>query len=295
MKKILCIVLEGFNATGLANAHIGSFEKIGREGVCFPRICLEELHTPLPTLCSLLTSLSPDRHGVIRNADVPHAIPMDLFLPALLHYRQQAVSFFSSAEYTARLFPPRLLQTGFLINAGGIRNLDDQVFSTAAAHLQKQEPDFCLLYLNGSAIAGNHFGYHSDPYYEAIESACRGVCHVFNQLKMVGLDNEYVTFLLGYDGKAEHQASLLVKGPGIRCYTDTLIPSPALLDIVPTMAQILNIPPHPDWEGKVLHELLISGGGKPAFPEKNTLFDWPLKKSALPPDETCSLSSSTHI
>ncbi len=262
MKKILCILLEGFNAIGLANAHIGSFESIVRDSVYFPRIRLEEPQSPLPTLCSFLTSLSPYQHGIIRDADSPLSMPMDMFLPALLHYRHQVISLFSSTEYTARIFPPRLLQTSFLVNGGGIRNVDDQLFSVAAAHLQKEEPDFCLVYLDGAAISGKHFGYRSDPYYEAIESACRGVGHIFEQLKMVGLEDEYVSFVLGYDGEAEHEASLLVTGPGIMCDPDRNIPSPSLLDIAPTMAQVLHIPPHPDWRGRVLHEIFLSDGGE---------------------------------
>ncbi len=40
-----------------------------------------------PTYSLLLAHLIVSGHGVIRNADVPHAIPMNMFLPALLHYR----------------------------------------------------------------------------------------------------------------------------------------------------------------------------------------------------------------
>ena len=46
----------------------------------------------------------------------------------------------------------------------------------------------------------------------------------------------------------------IVAGPGIR--SNYALPNPvSLLDTAPTLARLLNIPPHPQWEGRCVEEI----------------------------------------
>ncbi len=264
MKKLLCIIVDGLRSETLACAHAGFLENISRRGVVCRDVICGMPQTTMSALYTVLTSLWPHQHGVTDNRSPNEDTPMELSLASLCRYRQRTISLLYSRDGIASLIPPRMLDNSLFINSQGIRNVDKLLIRAAGEHLQSEKPDCCFLYLDGVDIATNHFGFLSECSFEAIETVDRGIAHIFEQIRKVGLDNEYVLMVLGGQGGWKYcnknseahktKIPLFILGPDIAEGMDIDM-GPSLLDLAPTMADILGVSLHPDWQGRVLQEI----------------------------------------
>ncbi|MBM9536101.1 alkaline phosphatase family protein [Desulfobulbus alkaliphilus] len=263
MSKLLCVLIDGLRTDAMACAHLRCFDRIAREGLVRG---IEQLPPclPLPTLVSLFTSQLPEEHGVLSNNGDFRIAPRAVSLFSLLRYRHQNLSALYSSDNIRLLFPLGCLQTGMFINSQGIRNVDRELAQLAGRHLQKEQPDFCLLQLQGVAICGTHFGFHSEPYLESIEQADQSLELVLEHLALVGLLQDYTIMVLSsHDGHRQPVSStrtpsllpLLCSGPGI-VHDPDRDQSVSLLDLAPTMARMLGLAPHPDWQGDAVEAML---------------------------------------
>jgi predicted AlkP superfamily pyrophosphatase or phosphodiesterase len=259
MSKLLCVLIDGLRADALSCAHVGSFNRLIQGGVLARSLQAVSPQQTLPALLSLFTSLPPEEHGIVTNSSAAVVAPHAVSLFSLLRYRQQNSAAFYSNDRLRLLFPPGSLHTGMCINSQGVRNVDRELAEQAALHLQREKPDLCFLYLEGSSITGVHLGFLSEPYLESIEQADRCLGLLVEHLTMVGLQQEYTLMVLGTPGgyrprTGEEEGTrfpLLLAGPGIAQGVELDAPL-SLLDLAPTMARILGLAPHPDWRGSVV-------------------------------------------
>lgn len=262
MPKCLCVIIDGLSADTLACAHVPYFDGLAREGVLAPQLQPIVPRLTLPGLVSLTTSLPPEAHGIHDNSGSVPVSPAAVSLFSLLRYRHQSSAAFYSNDRLRLLFPPGSLQTGMLINSQGIRNVDLELAHHAALHLQREKPDFCMLYLEGAAIASTHFGRATEAYLESVEQADRVLGLMLEHLTLVGLHREYILMVMGCSDSSPlavegERSSIpwLVTGPGVR-KGHVLNTPPSVLDLAPTMATFLDLAPHPDWRGRVLTEVM---------------------------------------
>ncbi len=258
--KMLCVVVDGLQSDALACAHAGCLDRLAREGVASRKLVTVSREATLPALHTLMTSMWPDEHGVTTDTGFGTATLGDVSLAALLHSRQRTVSLFHTRDCVNSMIPARLLGHSLFLNSRRIRNMDSRIAEAAARHLQKEKPDFCLLYMDGVEISRRHFGFMSECYLEAIETADRAIAHILEQIRVVGLQDEYVLLILGGPGSRrlahlQNKIMLILNGRGIVRGLE-IRNGLSLLDMAPTMAEILDVPPHPDWRGRVLREAL---------------------------------------
>ncbi len=266
MKKLLCIIVDGLRSETLACAHAGFLEDVSRRGVVYRDVICGSPPTSLAALYTVLTSLWPHQHGVTDNRGPDRDTPMELSLASLCRYHQRTISLLYSRDSISGLIPPRMLDNGLFVNSHGIRNVDKLLIRAAGEHLQTEKPDCCFLYLDGVDIATSHFGFLSECSFEAIETVDRGIAHIFEQIRKVGLHNDYVFMVLGGRGGWKYSSKnskaydsripMFIQGPDIAEGMDVDM-GPSLLDLAPTMAHILGIPLHPDWQGRVLQQIFV--------------------------------------
>lgn len=257
MSKLLVVIIDGLCTETLACARVPCLEGLGRRGVFTSRLRLLHPSLTLPNIMSLLTSVPPEEHGVLAHNGSITPAPQTVSLLSLLRYRCQNVAAFYSSDRLRTLLPPGCLQTGVMINAQSIRNVDQELAQHAAFHLQREKPDCCLLYLEGANITGTHFGFGGEPHLESVEQADSALMMILEHLRLVGADGEYAVLVIGCRGNApraaveagrQHCAPLFLAGPGI--VQHKVVEQPvSLLDLAPTMAAILDVAPHPDWQG----------------------------------------------
>ena len=257
MPKLLCVIIDGLLADTLACAHVRCFDHLIRNGSVSRQVQALPPDLTLPSLVSLFTSLLPEEHGILTNSGASMVSPHAVSLFSLLRYRNLNSSVFYSNECLRPLFPAGSLQSSVFINSQGIRNVDRELAEQARLHLQKEKPDFCLLYLQGADIAGTHSGVLSEPHLESVEQADQALDLLLEYLAVVGLQQDYVIMVLGCHGGAhagrgerrtETRSPLILVGPGILRGVELQQPL-SFFDLTPTMARILGVAPHPDWRG----------------------------------------------
>ena len=261
MPGLLCFVIDGLHTETLASVRTPHLDRLGRRGASCRRLLAPPPALTLPALTTLVTSLPPEEHGVQGTSATGAVSPQAVNLLALLRYRQLRAAAFYQSDRLRPIFPPGCLHTGVLQSAEDIGNVDRDLGETAARHLQRDQPDFCLIVLQGPDIAAVHFGADSEPYRESVEQADQVLGLLLESLNFVGMGEEYTVLALGCPGHRPLPAGgvamlpLAVAGPGIVAGVERQGPL-SLLDLTPTMAALLGVDPHPDWRGQAVADLL---------------------------------------
>lgn len=266
MAKILCIIIDGLRIEALECAHTRCINQLIEQGTSVSELYHQGPNLGFPALATMLTSSPPEEHGVLTDRAITGALPHPTSLIALTHYHNLDCSLLYSKGQINRLFPEKAMQTEVFLNAHGIKNMDPQLAEMAATHIQKEKPDLCFLYLQGTDIAGTHFGFMSEPYLEAIEQADRILEMLFEQIRLVGLQDDYITMVLAtHSGSwaesrcnpADTPLPFIIKGPGIND-NSRIERRISFIDLAPTLAHLLAIAPHPCWNGSIIEEILTS-------------------------------------
>ncbi len=215
----------------------------------------------LPCHMSIFHSVPPERHGVTTNVWSPMARP----LPGLVEVARAAGK-----------------RCGLIINWEPLRNVSqpgslslllfhdnvetptgDQVMAAEAMRALAMEPlDFAFLYFGSTDIAGHAFGWMSPEYLAqatVVDTLVARVLaeqppdtHVLIQADHGGLERNH-----GTDIPENMTIPWLLAGPSIR--PNHAIQRPvSLLDTAPTLARLLGLTPHPQWEGRAVDEAFIS-------------------------------------
>lgn len=266
MAKLLFVVIEGLRPDALECVHVRCIDNLIRNGTVCRQLQGVRPCLTLPALYSMFSSLSPDEHGVVTDSGCAAHNCHVASLFSLLWYGHRSCSMFYCREQLRELVPCGALHTGMMISSDGIRNVDHQLAEAATCHLQRETPDFCFLYLQGVDIAGTHFGYMSEPYLQSIEQADHALELLFENLAIVGMQDDYAVMIVSSHGgsweperpvmQREALLPLILAGPGIVAGVE-LDREVSSLDLTPTMAKILNISTHPVWKGRVVEEFFI--------------------------------------
>lgn len=218
----------------------------------------------LPCHTSIFYSIPPARHGITTNTWSPMARP----IPGIVEHAKsngKTCAFFYSWEPLRDICQPEnLIMSYFRLRDPYDLSSDDPILSAALEFRQQEDADFIFLYFGSTDIAGHKFGWMADGYLKQVE-------HVDTLLGayLAQLDDDDAILLQSDHGGHDrsHGSDLpedmtvpwMVVGNNIRAnYT---IQSPiSLLDTAPTLAHLLNIQPHPAWEGRSLDEIFNSEG-----------------------------------
>lgn len=214
----------------------------------------------LPCHTSIFHSVPPSRHGITSN----HWSPMARPLPGLVEIVKGAylhAAFFYNWEPLRNVAQPGSLTFSYFHDTLASLTGDEQMVKVAGQYIPERKPDFAFVYLGTVDIAGHMYGWMSEGYLAQVAQ----VDAYLGQLLAV-LPAEYHIVLQsdhgghermhGTDEPEDMTIPWLVAGPGIQ-QGHTLATAVSLLDTAPTIAHLLGLPPHPEWEGKAVTEIFI--------------------------------------
>ena len=216
----------------------------------------------LPCHTSIFHSIPPARHGITTNTWSPMARP----LPGIVEQSKSAgktAAFFYSWEPLRDISrPENLILSYFRLRDPYDLGSDDPILKAVLEFRERDYADFIFLYFGSTDIAGHKFGWMADGYLRQVEHVDRLLGQYLAQLD----DNDAILLQSDHGGHDRSHGSDLpedmtvpwmVVGNNIRAnYT---IQSPvSLLDTAPTLARLLNIDPHPAWEGHCIEEIFVS-------------------------------------
>jgi predicted AlkP superfamily pyrophosphatase or phosphodiesterase len=211
----------------------------------------------LPCHMALFHSVPPDRHGITTNTYTPMARP----LPGLFDVADAAgrrCGFFYNWEPLRNLgLPGSLAHSTFMKNAeepGG----DEAVAGEAARVLLTSRFDFAFVYLGNIDHAGHSHGWMSDGYLDQVATTDTVVGRLLAELPpdthvLLQADHGGHERTHGTPAADDMNIPWLLAGPKIKP-GHSLEQPVSLLDTAPTLARLLDLTPHPHWEGRSVDE-----------------------------------------
>jgi predicted AlkP superfamily pyrophosphatase or phosphodiesterase len=211
----------------------------------------------LPCHMSIFHSVPPGRHGVTSNVWSPMARP----LPGLVevaHAAGRRCAFFYNWEPLRNLSQPGSLAYSYFRDNVESFGGDHTIAGEAMRVLPVDQPDFAFVYLGTVDVAGHASGWMSPAYLaqaarvdEAVGSLLALLppdTHVLIQADHGGHDRSH-----GSDIPEDILIPWMMAGPGVIA-GHALQSRVSLLDTAPTVARLLGLAAHAEWEGHVVAE-----------------------------------------
>ena len=209
----------------------------------------------LPCHMSMFHGVAPDRHGILTNDYVPQVRPVRGLFEKVSAAKGVA-AFFYGWEPLRDIGAPGTLKYAAYINAYKEDSADTLLTDRALELLSTRDIDFCFLYQVDTDERGGHeCGWMSQGYLDRISIA------IGNAQRMIEAFGDRYSIVITADHGGHDRTH------GTELPEDMTIPmffigkgfekgkeltDVSLLDIAPTVADLLGLEPEPEWEGKSL-------------------------------------------
>jgi hypothetical protein len=211
----------------------------------------------LPCHMSIFHSVPPERHGVTTNTWTPMARP----LPGLFDVARAAgkrCGFFYNWEPLRNVGLPGSLAYSLMIDNVETPSGDHELAAEAARVLATVPLDFAFVYLGTIDTTGHAAGWMSDGYLAQVAAVDAVVARLLSELPpdthvLLQADHGGHDRTHGTPAPEDMTIPWLLAGPSIK--TGHTIAGPvSLLDTAPTLARLLGLSAHPQWEGHSIDE-----------------------------------------
>ena len=212
----------------------------------------------LPCHTSIFHSVPPTRHGITTNDWQPMARP----LPGLMEVAKGAgkrCAAIYNWEPLRNLSQPLSLDAFYCRDTSYQFNGDDWVADAAIRHLINYPTDFAFVYFGTVDTAGHRYQWLSDDYLRQVERVDKNFSHLLQALPdsihvLTQADHGGHDRIHGTDMAEDMTIPWIIAGPSIR-QGHTIASHVSLLDTAPTLARIMGLTAHRDWEGHVVEEV----------------------------------------
>lgn len=255
MEKVILISIDGMRPDGLKmckNDYLdtlvakSSYAFDGR--TVFPSVTLA-CHM------SMFQSVPPERHGTTWNDYVVPAKPVKGIFEQLSEAGKTTAMFYGW-DFLRDISRPGSLTAAEYVDRYAFEHTDAMLTEKAISYIKKAEPDFVFLYMVETDDKGGHsVGWMSDVYLDYIYHAINNVKRVIEEVGdkytvIVTSDHGGHDRMHGTDMPEDMTIPAFFCGkkfkPGVE------LQNVSILDIAPTVVDLLGVPAAQEWEGKSL-------------------------------------------
>jgi predicted AlkP superfamily pyrophosphatase or phosphodiesterase len=212
----------------------------------------------LPCHVSIFHSVHPSRHGITTNVWMPMARP----LPGLVEVAHAAglrCAFFYNWEELRDLSRPGALAFSYFRDNNGAPEGDQVIADKAAHYISGDSPDFVFVYLGALDSFGHKYGWMADGYLQQLERTDAAVGTLLSALPaatsvLLLSDHGGHERSHGTESPEDMTVPWIVSGPGIR-QGHEIKRQVNLIDTAPSLARVLGVAPHREWEGQCVDEV----------------------------------------
>lgn len=259
-KKVILISIDGMRPDGFLeckNPYVN--ELMERSTYCLKASSVMPTVT-LPCHLSIFMSVPPERHGTETNVYVPPVRPVEGLFEAVKRNGKRCAMFYGWEELRD-VSRPGSLDRAVLSECYTREDNDSYLTDLALEYMAEAAPDFLFLYLVDTDTKGGHDnGWMSEEYLKYVSRAIDCVKRVIEK----AADEYTVIVTADHGGHARGHGADMPEDmniPMFFCGSDfcggSTLSGISLLDIAPTVAELLEIVPPREWEGRsVLGELL---------------------------------------
>ena len=253
--KVILISIDGMRPDGLmkcGNSYVDELKKMASytftARTVFPSVTL-------PCHMSMFHSVPPERHGTTTNDYTPQVRPIKGLFERIRSADLVSAMYYGWEPLRDVSRPGSLTESGY-INAYSFDHTDAMLTDRALNYIALAKPDFVFLYMVETDEKGGHDnGWMTDVYLDYINRAIENVKRVIEET-----NGEYTVIVTADHGGHD-------RGHGSDCDEDMTIPmifygpqfepgkelsGVSILDLAPTIADILGATPAREWEGKSL-------------------------------------------
>ena len=253
--KVILISIDGMRPDGLracGNPYVKELE--GRAYYTYAARSVEPSVT-FPCHFSMAHSVSPQRHGILTNIYVPEVRPVRGIFEKIKDAGGICAMFYGW-EPLRDICRPGALKFATYINAYMQESGDTALTDVCERTIDERRPDLVFLYMVETDEKGGHdSGWMSEEYLRRISVAIDNVKRIVDRF-----GDEYSVIVMADHGGHDrtHGTSLpedmtvpiFIMGDGFS--GQTRLEGGSILDIAPTVADILGVEPSEFWEGKSL-------------------------------------------
>jgi predicted AlkP superfamily pyrophosphatase or phosphodiesterase len=255
--RVVLVLVDGMRPDGLELANTPAMEKIMRHGTYTLHARTTFPSVTLPCHASLFLSVPPERHGILTNTWVSQVRPVPNLFDVLNHAGKIAASFYNWEELRDLSSPGSLAVSLMLRNLESpIDQADWELTQVALQWLTNHDFHFAFIYLGKTDIVGHEDGWMSAPYLSALNEADKCIASVIEALP----DDTHYIVMADHGGHGRTHGTqleedmyipVLTLGPDIKM-GEKLEDCVSIIDIAPSILQILGVPAPKEWVGKPL-------------------------------------------
>ena len=259
MSATILVMIDGVRPDALLLSNCPNLDHLRTHGASTLQASSVMPSITLPCHATIFHSVPPARHGITTNTWTPMARPV----PGLVDIARNAglrSAFFHNWEPLRDLnMPGNLAFSYFRDNCYTDPHGDQVIADEAVRYIHTDRPDFAFVYFGTVDVAGHNYGWMSSRYLEQLSRVDGSLGTLLG-----ALPTDYAVFVNSDHGGHErsHGADIpedmtvpwIAAGPGIRQGLEIQLPV-SLLDTAPTIARLLGLKPHTDWEGRCIDEI----------------------------------------
>ena len=251
--KVILISIDGMRPDGFmqcGNPFIHDMMKLGSYTLS---ACTVFPSVTLPCHMSLFHSVPPERHGITTNVYIPFARPVNGLFEQIKNHGGVSAMYYGWEPLRDVSRPASLKFAGY-INAYAEDASDGLLTDLALERIERTKPDFVFLYMVETDEKGGHdCGWMSEGYLKQINAAIENVKRVYE-----AFGDEYTIVVTadhgGHDRShgtmADEDMTIPMCFIGKRFEPGKALEGVSILDIAPTIADVMGVSRAPEWEGK---------------------------------------------
>lgn len=255
MKKVILMSIDGMRPDGfLQCGHPFADELMRRSSFTLEGRTVYPSVT-LPCHTSLFHSIPPERHGTLTNTYMPPVRPVNGLFEQI-HAAGGKSAMFYGWEPLRNVSRPSSLAYATYIHSYAEESSDTVLTNCAMDCIERYAPDFVFLYQVETDEKGGHDnGWMTDAYLQRIYTALDNAKRVIDTYG----DTYDIVITADHGGHDRCHGTDLPEDMtipmfflGSRFQPGKRLTNVSILDIAPTIADIMGILPAPEWEGNIL-------------------------------------------
>ena len=253
MSKVLVMLSDGMRPDSLIN--IPECEKMKSQSTYTLNARTVFPSMTLPCHISLFHSVTPKEHGTLTNNFVTPEKEVSGIVEVVNANKKTSALVYSWDKFKdlTKVCAPDYIY--YYRESDRVDHTIEKMTSAAINFLKEDKPDFMFVYYFSPDYVGHKLGWMSDEYINAVKQSW-----VHMQRVMDAADDDYAIIILadhggheklhGYDIDEDMTIPIFIKGKDFE--KGKVLSSANIIDIAPTIADILGLEKCEDWKGQPL-------------------------------------------
>jgi len=255
--KVLLVLVDGMRPDSIAACGNPAYQKYFEEGAhsygaqtTFPPVTL-------PAHMSLFHSVPSERHGVTTNHYIENNHPINGLIEVIANAGKKSGFFYCWEQLRNLCTPGKHLSYSWFMswNAYKWMDIDRRATKACKEYIAEFQPDFAFLYLGETDEYGHNYGWMGPEYLNCVKTAEDCILDIASFLPpeysvIVTADHGGHDRNHGENIPEDMTIPITCHGPMFE--KGSILENASIIDIAPTITEILGIPADPDWEGKSL-------------------------------------------